>query len=529
MADSNPGSSAAASQQQHSPPPPPNDDFASPLAEAAALLMGDPASNSLHHHAAVPGLGSSEMQHSLHQQQQHFASQPQNQGGNNNNMNNNNKWNKNGFGAVVQKQSGKFSRAESELVRRAVEEYCHAKQIPTSRLCSECDHKAELKGAWMEIAKRLPHRSVQSVYRHGIRQLHPFKRGAWSDEECFLLADLVQKLGKKWSSIQSKLNRSADSCRDKYREMSDEFIKGRWKEHDTEMLKRVIREQVSTGRACSHFDVMKRVDGSFHCFDLRETNLCLPACVAASQLNVGPDMDMKEVGRLVEEQGIQISWSVVSKRMGNRSRLSCFKKWQKLSGVMGNLMGDVDVDAHHPAHHLHHHDSGLMKRGRRGGDDDDDEDDDDDDFSGLHGDHPLAAGGAPPNKRSKVGEKIEFPQAATAGAAAALAHQHTAQQQHHHHHHQQLQHFNHHHPTHMGMAGTALQQQRAPSASSPSQPMTTSTAAPSAASAAGANSSSSLSNPFRNVVQPTNEVYFDASQAEAIMEAVKLPDPGRLK
>jgi Myb-like DNA-binding domain len=196
----------------------------------------------------------SEMQNSLHSQQhQQFAvsQQQQNQGGvnnmnNNNNNNTNNKWNKNGFGAVVQKQSGKFSRAESELVRRAVEEYCHAKQIPTSRLCSECDHKAEFKGAWMEIAKRLPHRSVQSVYRHGIRQLHPFKRGAWSDEECFLLADLVQKLGKKWSSIQSKLNRSADSCRDKYREMSEEFIKGRWKEHDTEMLKRVIREQVRT-------------------------------------------------------------------------------------------------------------------------------------------------------------------------------------------------------------------------------------------------------------------------------------------
>jgi Myb-like DNA-binding domain len=252
----------------------------------------------------------------------------------------------------------------------------------------------------------------------------------------------------------------------------------------------------------------------------------LSTFVAATQLNVGPDMDMKEVGRLVEDQGIQISWSVVSKRMGNRSRLSCFKKWQKLSGVMGNLMGDVDVDAHHPSHHhLHHHDSGLMKRGRRGGDDDDDEDDDDDDFSGLHGDHPLAAGGAPPNKRSKVGEKIEFPQAATAGAAAALAHQHTAQQQHHQQQQQQqqqLQHFNHHHPTHMGMTGTPLHHQQQPPAAS--IPPTTTPAA--AASAAGANS---LSNPFRNVVQPTNEVYFDASQAEAIMEAVKLPDPGRLK
>lgn len=131
------------------------------------------------------------------------------------------KWSKNGFGAPVNKQSGKFSKEESELVRNAIEEYCDAKQITVSRLCSECDHKAELKGAWMEIAKRLPHRSVQSVYRHGIRQCHPFKRGAWSEEEVATLQDLVTRMGKKWSAIQSKLNRSADSCRDKYREMSD--------------------------------------------------------------------------------------------------------------------------------------------------------------------------------------------------------------------------------------------------------------------------------------------------------------------
>lgn len=158
---------------------------------------------------------------------------------------NSNKWSKNGYGAPVPKQTGKFSRVESEQVRKAVEDYCSAKQIATSRLVAECEHKSELKGAWMEIAKRLPHRSVQSVYRHGIRQLHPFKRGAWSEQECTMLTELVQRHGKKWAMIQAKLNRSADSCRDKHREMSDEYIKGRWKDDETELLKRIIREQVS--------------------------------------------------------------------------------------------------------------------------------------------------------------------------------------------------------------------------------------------------------------------------------------------
>lgn len=82
------------------------------------------------------------------------------------------KWGKNGFGApVATKQSGKFSKEESEKIRKAIAEFCDARDISIARLCSECDHKAELKGAWMEISKCLPERSVQSVYRHGIRQV----------------------------------------------------------------------------------------------------------------------------------------------------------------------------------------------------------------------------------------------------------------------------------------------------------------------------------------------------------------------
>ena len=221
----------------------------------------------------------------------------------NNNSNNamliNNKWAKNGYGATVTKQTGKFSKDESEQVKAAIEEYCNAKQISVARLCSECDHKAELKGAWMDIAKRLPHRSVQSVYRHGIRQCHPFKRGAWSEAECLTLTELVTSMGKKWSAIQAKLNRSADSCRDKYREMSDEYVKGRWKEEETEILQKLIRDhlnQATNGATAGIFD-------------------------------------MKDLGKHVESENIQIPWSIISKRMGKRSRLSCFKKWQKLTGI----------------------------------------------------------------------------------------------------------------------------------------------------------------------------------------------------
>ncbi|MGK3740033.1 MAG: hypothetical protein ACI8RD_002080 [Bacillariaceae sp.] len=201
-----------------------------------------------------------------------------------------NKYNIKGDGAI---RTGKYNKEETETVKRAVENYCSMKQITVARLCSECDHKAELKGAWMEIAKELPHRSVQSVYRHGLRQLHPFKRGTWSDEEVESLITSVTQYGKKWATIQTKLNRSADSCRDKYREIDDSYIRGRWKENETEQLKRLIREH----------------------------------------LRSDPRADIKELGKMVESQHIKIPWSTISKRMGKRSRLSCFKKWQKMTGL----------------------------------------------------------------------------------------------------------------------------------------------------------------------------------------------------
>ncbi|KAG7365019.1 Myb-like DNA-binding protein [Nitzschia inconspicua] len=223
-----------------------------------------------------------------------------------------NKWKKTSFGNE-KLRTGKFTKEESDIIRQAVEEYCSVRNISVARLCSECDHRPELKGAWTQIAKSLPHRSVQSVYRHGLRQLHPFKRGAWSLEERELLLDMVTRIGKKWSVISAKINRSADSCRDKYREMDETFVKGRWKDEETERFKKLIREH----------------------------------------LQADPDADIKELGKMVEQEGIKIAWSVISKCMVNRSRLSCFKKWQKMTGIYSPSDQDfAPVADHHDYHKM---------------------------------------------------------------------------------------------------------------------------------------------------------------------------------
>ena len=69
--------------------------------------------------------------------------------------------------------------------------------------------------------------------------MHPFQQGPWTEAETAELQRLVISYGKKWREIQVKLNWSTDSCRDKYREFSNEFNRGRWKEKE---LKRNIRK-----------------------------------------------------------------------------------------------------------------------------------------------------------------------------------------------------------------------------------------------------------------------------------------------
>lgn len=110
---------------------------------------------------------------------------------------------------------------------------------------------------------------------------------------------------------------------------------------------------------------------------------------------------------MVEEQGIQIPWSTISKRMGKRSRLSCFKKWQKMTGL-GHAGQDDGMGQHLDA------DGGFGGANKRSADVADGIGDDDEDGTD---ESPL--------KRQKVGDDAQrqkmYAVAPTAGAAAAMA------------------------------------------------------------------------------------------------------------
>ncbi|CAM9638101.1 unnamed protein product, partial [Phaeothamnion confervicola] len=186
-------------------------------------------------------------------------------------------------------KSGKFTEQETERIRTAVREYAEANNISVLRLCEEAQHKGDIKGAWVRIAEAIPDRTVQSIYRHAIRQMHTMKKGHWTPEETQQLVRLVHEKGPKWRLIEKEVGRFADACRDKYREVAGaEFQQvGQWSPEDDKKLVAFVRA------ACS-----------------------VPE---ATPLESWPP-------------GLNIPWSNVSRQMGTRSRLSCTRRWNSLAG-----------------------------------------------------------------------------------------------------------------------------------------------------------------------------------------------------
>lgn len=220
----------------------------------------------------------------------------------------------NGFGQIITAKMGKFSSSESQIIQQAVRDYCTQNNVSIQRLCSsEIDARSEdFRGVWLQISQKLPHRTTRAVYRHAMRVMHPFKRGEWTEEETRELMLLVVMHGKKWVTIQNKLNRAADSCRDKYREFHTDFKRGEWGEEETILLEKHVR------------DVLGFQEQDISMYHVEE-------------------MIQKDPGKY------HIPWDQISKLMGNRSRLACFRKYLVLvrAGKYGNGSDDessVELD-----------------------------------------------------------------------------------------------------------------------------------------------------------------------------------------
>lgn len=162
-----------------------------------------------------------------------------------------------------------------QTLRQAVRNACADRHLTEDDLFSKRRRSKRTSGIWFEIAQKFPNRQVESVYKKYFReyQLQSRQTGKWTDEDVARLIGLVARHGHQWALISTLLNRTADSCYDKYREAKPEYKKGRWTAQETETLGQLSRPH------------------------LHEPSL---------------------------------PFTVISKKMGNRSRLSCAIKWKTL-------------------------------------------------------------------------------------------------------------------------------------------------------------------------------------------------------
>lgn len=202
-------------------------------------------------------------------------------------------WSLNGYGQPVF-TGGLYRQDEAKTLERTVKDYCASKNVTLSELCGGHDHKVHnksVRGAWQEIARCLPHRTVLSVYRRALRQFHTLTRGPWSKEEVASLFRLVELHGHHWKTIQDKLGRSAIDCRVKFFDVNDQRERGKWSVENVQLLLQKVR----------------------------------------AALNVPQDdMDVREINQWTLEHKLTIPWTSISHGV-NRRRTDCYFKWKQMT------------------------------------------------------------------------------------------------------------------------------------------------------------------------------------------------------
>lgn len=175
--------------------------------------------------------------------------------------------------------------------------------------------KTRGSGAWREIAKALPTRSVKSVWRHCVAKLHPYQgdrkaQRAWTAEDEVQLKEMVDTMGNNWKEIGAKLGRFPEACRLKYRDkLSKKFKKGNWSAEEDESLTKHVHDSLAAKRAMES--------------SMAGTSAGLDAPAAPFELDPNQPISIKST----ERDGID--WAAIAEKMGNRSPTQCIIRWYR--------------------------------------------------------------------------------------------------------------------------------------------------------------------------------------------------------
>lgn len=152
--------------------------------------------------------------------------------------------------------------------------------------------KRESRELCKKITQKLPGRDTLSVTRHLLSH-YPVEvlPGGWTPQDDAQLRNLVATKGKQWKVIAEEMGRAADIVRMRYRDyvsLGDKRTTGQWTAEDLSKLYKIVLQLLEP-----------------------------------TEWNEEEGLDHDIVGKYID-------WDAVGKKLGNRNRLQCLKKWKKL-------------------------------------------------------------------------------------------------------------------------------------------------------------------------------------------------------
>ncbi|KNZ47612.1 hypothetical protein VP01_628g9 [Puccinia sorghi] len=162
------------------------------------------------------------------------------------------------FGLKYKK--GQFSATEQAVIENEVKKYCESQGISRSEFGRLLVQKRQERGAGGGdkirglaplIAEVLPGRPLLAIWKHVRRAYDPHtKLGRWTPGEEDALQKAHLKYGSSWTTISQDVGRSADDCRDRWKNytcVKQTRLQGRWSKEEEERLMQLVSQAQTAG------------------------------------------------------------------------------------------------------------------------------------------------------------------------------------------------------------------------------------------------------------------------------------------
>lgn len=143
----------------------------------------------------------------------------------------------------LQPKTYRLSKAEDEIILRAIEQYKAANDVTDAELMPmmrEGTQRGKRHRVWADLAEMLPHRKRKAIILRGHRLLRE-KNGQWGETQIDEIEKRV-KMNMQWSEIAQETGFLREDCRGVYMRTRGRKISGRFSSEEDQLLYEAIKK-----------------------------------------------------------------------------------------------------------------------------------------------------------------------------------------------------------------------------------------------------------------------------------------------